>query len=161
MSFFILLFWNPGLIPRTQTSLLFEFNNECYDLDKDGLYSATKHADFNHEVKIAVLNPWELSFNSLFHEVYNNYMREIQVVDTQSGEILLSIDTTGNAMSDKFKYHFTEHTFNCPSDMKKTECLDEFQLWEFDAQNFRFVVTNLSFLRCKKTRFKVDIEPVI
>jgi len=105
--------------------IIWTFNNECYDLDKDGLYSATKHPYFNHEVKIAV---------------YNNYMREIQVVDTRSGEILLSIDTTGNAMSDKFRYHFAEHTFNCPADMKETECLDEFTLWEFDAQNFRFTV---------------------
>lgn len=105
--------------------IIWTFNNECYDLDKDGLYSATKHADYNHEVKIAV---------------YNNYMREIQVVDTRSGDILLSIDTTGNVISDKFRYHFTEHTFNCPSDMKETECVDEFKLWEFDAQNFRYAV---------------------
>jgi len=105
--------------------IIWTFFEECYDLNKDGIYSASKHPDYDHEVKIAV---------------YNNYMREIQVVDTESGEILLSINTMGHATMNKFKYYFSEETQECPSDMKNTECDGKFKLWEFDAQSFRYAV---------------------
>jgi hypothetical protein len=105
--------------------IIWTFFQECYDLNKDGIYTASKHPDYDHEVKIAV---------------YNNYMREIQVVDTESGEILLSIDTMGLAAMNKFKYYFSEETQECPSDMPKTECDGKFKLWEFDAQSFRYAV---------------------
>lgn len=105
--------------------IIWTFDDECYDLNKDGLYTASKHPNYDHEVKIAV---------------YNDYMREIQVVDRESGEILLSIDTMGRATMNNFKYYFREETRDCPGDMKHTECDDKFQFWEFDAQSFRYAV---------------------
>jgi len=106
--------------------IIWTFNDECYDLNKDGLYSATKHPDFNHEVKIAV---------------YNNFMREVQVVDNKSGKILLSIDSTGRSMRHVGnKWHFVEEVLDCPEEMETSECDGKYTMWEFDAQNFRYTV---------------------
>jgi len=113
-------------VPTTHGDpIVWTFNQECYDLNKDGLYSATKHPHFDHEVKIAV---------------YNNFMREVQVVNTKTGEILLSIDTTGTSMNNGFQYHFEEEMNQCPKDMKQSECDGSYMFWEFDAQNFRYSV---------------------
>jgi hypothetical protein len=113
-------------VPTTHGDpIVWTFNEECYDLNKDGLYSATKHPHFDHEVKIAV---------------YNNFMREVQVVNTQTGEILLSLDTTGTSMNNGFEYHFEEGMNECPKDMKRSECDGSYMFWEFDAQNFRYAV---------------------
>merc|ERR1711953_1317202 len=44
--------------------IIHTFNGECYDLDRDGLYIASSHRDWDHIVKVAV---------------YNQYIREIQI----------------------------------------------------------------------------------
>lgn len=113
-------------VPTTHGDpIVWTFDEECYDLNKDGLYSATKHEAFNHEVKIAV---------------YNNFMREVQVVNTKTGQVMLSIDTLGNVMNNGFQFHFEEGINDCPVDMPETECVGEYMFWEFDAQSFRYAV---------------------
>merc|ERR550539_1590944 len=105
--------------------IIWTFNDECYDLNKDGLYLASKHAKYGHEVKIAV---------------YNNFMREVQVVESETGRVMLAIDTTGKVLRDGFQYFFDFGKLPCGEGMKKTECDGEYTFWEFDAQNFRYRV---------------------
>merc|ERR1740116_727221 len=72
--------------------IIWTFHDECYDLNKDGLWLATSHPDFDHEVKIAV---------------YNDYMRELQVL-TKSGHLLLSINNMGEVAKNNFPYDFSQ-----------------------------------------------------
>ena len=99
-----------------------KFHDECYDLNKDGIYVASSHPRYDHEVKIAV---------------YNDYMREIQVVD-RSGEIMLSITNQGEIVNNDYPYRFRQETKNCPLGLK--DCLYEYTEFKFDAQNFEYVV---------------------
>ena len=49
--------FNPTLEPIATSHgdpIIWTFDNECYDLNIDGLYVATKHPKYNHVVKIAV-----------------------------------------------------------------------------------------------------------
>jgi len=118
---------DPGTTPRPTSHgdpIIWTFNDECYDLNKDGLYLATSHPDFDHDVYIAV---------------YNNYMREIQVVDRETEDILLAVNTLGEVFkSDDFKFYYAHKTLDCPDDIKETECNGQYEDFRFDAQSFRF-----------------------
>jgi len=127
--------------------IIWTLKGECYDLSKDGFYSATAHPDFDHEVKIAV---------------YNDYMREIQVLNND-GEILLSIDNTGNVVNNDFPFTFTQKTTPCPEEVK--DCIGEYTEFEFDAQDFRYFVQTLrhdyndAALKFGEWGYHLDIYP--
>lgn len=101
--------------------IIWTFDEECYDLNKDGLWLATSHPEFNHKVNIAV---------------YNDYMREIQVVFGE--EVVLSINNLGEVMNNDYPFAFEEVTVPCPESMK--DCIDEYKEFRFDAQDFSFTV---------------------
>lgn len=105
--------------------IIWTFNEECYDLNKDGLYIASQHPQFDHEVKIAV---------------HNDFMREIQVVDSESGNIMLAINTFGEVLNSNYPFHFKQGVSACPETMDESECIDEFSWFEFDAQSFRYSI---------------------
>jgi len=105
--------------------IIWTFHDECYDLNKDGLWLATSHPAYDHEVKIAV---------------YNDYMRELQVL-TKSGDLLLSINNMGEVVKKNFPYDFSQETLPCPGGMK--ECINEYKEFKFDIQDFQFVVQTL------------------
>merc|ERR1712062_157131 len=48
--------------------IIWTFNDECYDLNQDGKYVATKSRRFYHHVNIGI---------------YNDFMREIEVVNNK------------------------------------------------------------------------------
>jgi len=105
--------------------IIWTFHDECYDLNKDGLYDATANPKFNHVVKLGV---------------YNEFMRELQVVST-NGEVLLSINSLGEyEKSDNFLYRFKYEEKECPVGMKDTECVGTYKEWMFDAQEFEYTV---------------------
>jgi len=105
--------------------IIWTFHDECYDLNKDGLYDATVNPKFNHVVKLGV---------------YNEFMRELQVVST-NGEVLLSINSLGEyEKSDNFLYRFKYEEKECPVGMKDTECVGTYKEWMFDAQEFEYTV---------------------
>lgn len=101
--------------------IIWTFDEECYDLNKDGLWLATSHPEHNHKVNIAV---------------YNDYMREIQVVF--GDEIGLSINSLGEVMNNNYPFAIEEVTVKCPEDMK--DCIDEYKEFRFDAQDFSYTV---------------------
>lgn len=103
--------------------IIWTFDEECYDLSKDGLWLATSHPRYDHDVKIAV---------------HNDYMREIQVVDNWTGEVMLAINNLGEVLNNNFPYFFSHETRECPPDMK--ECEFMFEEFKFDAQNFEYTV---------------------
>merc|ERR550517_882934 len=79
----------PVLDPITPSShgdpIVWTFNGEMYDLDVDGHYLASSHqTKFDHEVHISV---------------YNHYMREIQVTNKETGDIMLSINNLGDVVN--------------------------------------------------------------
>lgn len=123
---------DPTHVPSTSTTahgdpIIWTFNEDCYDLNKDGLYLATSHPIFDHDVKIAV---------------HNDFMREIQVVDAQ-GKIMLAINNLGEVLNNNFPFFFSEETKKCPPNMD-AECPFEFKEFKFDAQNFEYVVQTLA-----------------
>jgi hypothetical protein len=73
--------------------------------------------------------------------VYNDFMRELVVVDKQDN-VLVSINTLGEyeVDTDKFLYAFSYEEKECPTHMKKTECVGTYKEWVFDAQEFRYTV---------------------
>jgi len=105
--------------------IIWTFHDECYDLNKDGLYGATVNPKFSHDVKIGV---------------YNDFMRELVVVDRKDN-VILSINSLGeHEIDDKFPYAFSYEEKPCPEEMKQTECQGTFKEWVFDAQEFRYTV---------------------
>merc|ERR1719510_2762790 len=70
--------------------IIWTFNNECYDLNQDGLYTATEHPGFDHIVKIGV---------------YNDFIREIQVVD-RADEILIAFNVLGDFYHDETRFPY-------------------------------------------------------
>jgi len=101
--------------------IIHTFKNDCYDLNKDGLYVASSHPDWTHDVKVAV---------------YNDYIREIQITDFE-GEILMSIsnlqETTGS-----WPYGYKFRSRMC-AEMTK-ECEFMHAQFTFDAQLFKYEV---------------------
>jgi len=117
----------PVLDPITPSShgdpIVWTFNGEMYDLDVDGHYLSSSHqTKFDHEVHISV---------------YNHYMREIQVTNKETGDIMLSINNLGDVVNKAYPYYFK-------SDMKKCQYEDEcdffYKEYVFDAQEFEYVV---------------------
>lgn len=117
------------LLPNTRgpsahgDPIVWTFDDQVYDLDVDGHYLASSHkTKFNHEVHISV---------------YNHYMREIQVTNKETGEVMLSINNMGDVVNKAYPYFFK-------SELKKCEYEDEceffFKEYVFDAQEFEYVV---------------------
>lgn len=100
--------------------IIWTFDNECYDLNKDGLYIATKHPKYSHVVKIAV---------------YNYYMREIQLYS--NGKLKLSINNLGEVINHEW-YGYSKTVKDCPDGLK--DCMDKYIEYRFDAQDFRYSV---------------------
>jgi len=104
--------------------IVWTFDEECYDLNKDGLYVASEAHMFDHTINIAV---------------YNDYMREIQVIGRKNGEVMLSLNNLGEVINNNYPYFFSEQVKDCPPDMPK-ECPDTYTEFQFDAQDFRYYV---------------------
>jgi len=106
--------------------IIWTFHEECYDLNQDGLYDATVNPRFDHDVKIGV---------------YNEFMREIVVVD-ENDNVLISINSLGEFEHDEKNYPhaFSFEEKECPAEMKQTECFGTYKEWIFDAQEFRYTV---------------------
>jgi len=66
-------------------------------------------------------------------------MREIEVVN-KKGEVILSINVDGEYNADNYPYAFEVYEKECPANMKKTECLDSYMSFRFDAQEFQYFV---------------------
>merc|ERR1719447_465091 len=64
--------------------IIHTFKNECYDLNKDGLYVASSHPNWNHNVHVGV---------------YNEFIREIQITDNHNN-LLLSISNLNEIYGD-------------------------------------------------------------
>merc|ERR1719499_1496390 len=105
--------------------IIWTFNNECYDLNKDGIYVASSHPKYDHIVKIAV---------------YNDFIREIQITN-KLGKILLSISNLGDTIIDSWPYRVKHEQRACLSYKDCGFILDQYV---FDAQIFRYTV-HLSF----------------
>jgi len=103
--------------------IIWTFKNECYDLNKDGLYLASSHPDFMHDVYIAV---------------YNEFIREIQIRDPKDGDVLLSISNL-NEVTGTWDYGFKQRVRQCNNPTWK-ECEWTFNHYDFDAQVFKYSV---------------------
>jgi len=105
--------------------IIWTFNDECYDLNKDGLYDATVNERFNHDVQIGV---------------YNDFMREVRVID-DNGDVIISINSLGEyEKKEDWNYGFSYEEKECPEEMKETECYGTYKEWIFDAQEFQYTV---------------------
>jgi len=89
-------------------------------LHKDGLYLASSHPDFDHDIKIAV---------------YNYYIREIQIT-TKNNRLVLSISSLGDII-DAWPYRFEHEQRACLSYKECGFILDQYV---FDAQIFQYTV---------------------
>merc|ERR550539_1774852 len=87
--------------------IIWTFDDECYDLNKDGKYVATKSPKFDHHINIGI---------------YNDFMREVEVVKS-NGEVLLSINVNGEYEAENYPYNFRVYEKECPAEMKETECV--------------------------------------
>jgi len=102
--------------------IIWTFNNECYDLSKDGFYLASGHPDWWHGVYVAV---------------YNDFIREIQIRD-EGDNILLSVSNL-NEVTGTWQYGFKHLTKQC-HDFSWSECEFTYDQFHFDAQFFKYVV---------------------
>merc|ERR1719495_3032246 len=68
--------------------IIWTFNNECYDLNKDGFYVATESSKFTHSAYIGV---------------YNDFMREFQLI-RDDGLVLLYINNLGEMDNDNYPW---------------------------------------------------------
>jgi len=129
--------------------IIWTLNGECYDLNKDGLYVASTHETFMHDVHIGV---------------YNDFVRELQITDNRSGETVLTISATGNYFGE-WPYGWKASTKKCPDDMKKTECVDTYMEFEFDVQDLNYLVQILRHdykdpsLKEGELGFHLDVYP--
>jgi len=129
--------------------IIWTFGGDCYDLNQDGLYIASSHPSFGHDVLIAV---------------HNEFMREIQVVDKQTGRLMLSINNMGEVLNDGFPYSFEHKVLQCPPD-DDTDCQFMFDEYRFDAQQFQYIVQVATHdyidqaLRDGETGVHLDIFP--
>jgi len=102
--------------------IIWTFKGECYDLNKDGLYLASSHPEFSHDVYVAV---------------YNEFIREIQIQD-EDNTILLSISNL-NELSGEWNYGFKQRDRICRT-MSWKECEFSHPQYAFDAQVLRYTV---------------------
>jgi len=101
--------------------IIWTFGGDCYDLNIDGRYLASSHKfDFDHDI---------------FISIYNHYMRQIEVIHRDTGELMLSITNLGDVINN-YPYYFNETWGEC--DIEE-ECLF-FRQFKFDAQEFQYTV---------------------
>eukprot|EP00493_Phyllostaurus_siculus_P025584 UN25928 len=77
--------------------IIWTFHGDCYDLSADGTYLASSHAWFDHNI---------------FISVYNDFMREIQVVNRTTHELMLSINNLGDTINHDYPFHFSMEVKN-------------------------------------------------
>jgi len=129
--------------------IIWTFNGDCYDLHADGTYLASSHPWFDHDVYISV---------------YNEYMREIQVVDKDTGNLMLSLNNLGEVINNSYPFFFEEQ-FNKCEPQHDDECDFFFTEFVFDAQDFEFHVQilphdyNDSALKEGESGVHLDIYP--
>jgi len=129
--------------------IIWTFLGDCYDLHVDGTYLATSHPWFDHDVYISV---------------YNEYMREIQVVDKDTGNLMLSLNNLGEVINNRYPFFFEEQYNKCEP-QHNGECTFFFTEFVFDAQDFEFHVQilphdyNDSALKEGETGVHLDVYP--
>jgi len=102
--------------------IIHTFKGECYDLNKDGLYLASSHPHWNHEIKVAV---------------YNNFIREFQIT-TKDDQILFSVNNL-NEVTGSWAYGL-KHIYRMCTPFSWKECEFSFNEYRFDAQIFMYGV---------------------
>jgi len=102
--------------------IIHTFKGECYDLNKDGLYLASSHPDWNHDIKVAV---------------YNNFIREFQIT-SKDDEILFSVNNL-NEVTGSWAYGL-KHIYRMCTPFNWKECEFSFHEYRFDAQIFMYGV---------------------
>jgi len=145
--------FNPTVNPTKASShgdpIIHTFKGDCYDLNKDGLYLASSHPRWSHEVKIAI---------------YNNFIREIQIT-SKTGEIFWSVSNL-NEVTGSWKYGLTEKLRMCNKFSWK-ECEYAHKEYTFDAHVFNFKVQILfhtyldDALKQGERGIHLDIYPTI
>lgn len=103
--------------------IIHTFNGECYDLNKDGLYLASSHADWGHNVKVAV---------------YNNFIREVQITDQKDDALIFSFSNMNESVGE-WPFGLEHRTRMC-QEFSWKECDFSHPQTEFDAQVFRYYV---------------------
>jgi len=104
--------------------IIWTFSGECYDLKKDGYYLASSHDFFDHQVYIGI---------------YNDYMREIQIVNKFSKKIMFAISNLGEKLVDGWPHWYREDNRVCEPG-KDEECFMFFKEFAFDAQELEYIV---------------------
>jgi len=103
--------------------IIHTFKGECYDLNKDGIYLASSHPRWNHDIKVAV---------------YNNFIREFQIT-TKDDQILFSISNF-NEVTGRWIYGLKHLNRMCTPPFSFKECEFSFHEYRFDAQVFMYGV---------------------
>jgi len=104
--------------------IIWTFMGECYDLNKDGLYVASSHMNFGHQVRIAI---------------YNDFMREIQITN-KGGDIVFSLSNLGETINNGWPFPVARETIPCVSAAHGKDCMFTFEQYCFDAQVFLYTV---------------------
>jgi len=104
--------------------IIWTFHGDCYDLSADGTYLASSHAWFDHNI---------------FISVYNDFMREIQVVNRTTHELMLSINNLGDIINHDYPFHFSMEVKKCELHQNE-DCDFNFKEFTFDAQDFEYRV---------------------
>jgi len=104
--------------------IIWTFGGECYDLKKDGYYLASGHEFFDHQVYIGI---------------YNDYMREIQIVNKFSKKVMFAISNLGETLVDGWSHWYREDQRVCQPG-KDEECFLFFKEYAFDAQELEYIV---------------------
>jgi len=102
--------------------IIHTFKGECYDLNKDGLYLASSHPHWNHDIKVAV---------------YNNFIREFQIT-SKDDQILFSVNNL-NEVTGSWAYGL-KHIYRMCTPFNWKECEFSFHEYRFDAQIFMYGV---------------------
>jgi len=102
--------------------IIWTFKGDCYDLNKDGLYLASSHPDYDHKVYVAV---------------YNEFIRELQIRNSNN-DLLFSVSNM-NELSGQWNYGLKYFNRIC-GEMSWKECELFFHQYAFDAQIFRYTV---------------------
>jgi hypothetical protein len=102
--------------------IIHTFKGECYDLNKDGLYLASSHPHWNHDIKVAV---------------YNNFIREFQIT-SKDDQILFSVNNL-NEVTGSWA-HGLKHIYRMCTPFNWKECEFSFHEYRFDAQIFMYGV---------------------
>jgi len=120
---------NPTLSPVATSHgdpIIWTFNGECYDLNKDGLYVATKSTRFSHTAYIGV---------------YNDFMREFQLI-RDDGLVLLYINNLGEYDRQNYPWKsFSMKERDCKlNGLEEDECVGSFTEFSFDVQEFFYTI---------------------